>query len=117
MAIVLARRLAHGTFAIPVLDRGLLRTWTSNHISTRQFARLLLACYMTADRDSGLTQRAHSFNLSLAMSSWASLTKKLHGLLSNEANESQGRVAYLYHQIVGTTVPRCHKLCASIMPR
>ena len=26
------------------------------------------------------------------------------------------RLTYLYQRMVGTTVPKCHRLCASIMP-
>ena len=31
-------------------------------------------------------------------------------------SELSGMLTYLYHHTVGPTVPRCHRLCASIMP-
>lgn len=37
------------------------------------------------------------------------------GLLARESMD-QKMVAHLYHQTVGTTVPRCHRLCASTIP-
>ena len=50
--------------------------------------------------------------LSRARSCWASFTRKLRtaAQLASEFRIRASQVAYLYHQIVGTTVPRCHRL-------
>jgi hypothetical protein len=66
----------------------------------------------------GACNRLQDFNLSPAMSSWASLIRKLiHHIPSAAPRSSRNIHTYLYHHNVGPTVPRCHKLWASTIPR
>src|SRR5436305_1120502 len=53
----------------------------------------------------------HAFNLSLARSSCASLIRKLFCIsLADVKGMEETQLTHLYHQTVGTTVPKCHKL-------
>jgi hypothetical protein len=51
-----------------------------------------------------------------AISSCASRSKKLFHVSIRDQVMKNGEETYLYHKTVGTTVPKCHKLCASTMP-
>ena len=61
----------------------------------------------------------HAFNRVPSISCLASLTRKLERMVSCHCffpRESKRFDPHLYHHTVGPTVPKCQRLCASIIP-
>jgi hypothetical protein len=105
---------------------------TSSHYSFREPAQVLvvgsLANMQTDSKYRG--QSCHEMyqkSVDIASSLKSRTCKVLLSIFDEEAIRSQSQSVrldtstvkagtYLYHHIVGPTVPRCHKLCASIMP-